>query len=201
MKANFGKWTAGLAILASFSAVMLPSCDYSQNEPIPSMSASPSQTTASPGVTLPPGTELTFETVIESGNLGGSYKGESAQILVISNFQTPLPEELEWVKPEHQTKILEVDYSNYLVVMVLNGYRGGIFSKLNIQRIWQNAGIVFVLAHFDDFVPGATSLPAYNSQYKAVKISKEQIASGANTFKLLDESGNERATATYEVLK
>ncbi len=134
--------------------------------------------------------------------MGGTYKGERAQILVIPSIHTPEPEELEWVNSLDQTKILEVDYPKYFVVIVFNGYRGGIFSQINILRIWKNTDMIFVVAHFNDFVPQATSLPAYNSQYQVVKISKQQIAHpGVLTFQLLDESGKERARVMAEVSK
>ena len=156
--------------------------------------------TPTPNVSLPTGSDLTFEPVVETGNLGGSYSGESAQIQVVSSVQTSLPEGIEWVNPEFKTVILALDYAKYFVVMVFNGSRGGIYSDLKILKIWQNTGTVFVLAHFNDFVPKATSLPASNSQYQVVKISRTQITRpGAITFKLLDESGQERATTIQNI--
>jgi hypothetical protein len=170
------------------------------NNPIVSVTPTVGPTpTAS--VSLPQGNDLTFETIVEPGRVGGPYQEDSAQIRVISFIQTPLPEALNWVYPDSETKILAVDYSQYFVVIVFNGYRGGIFSYLRIQRIWQNAGAIYVLAHFNDFQPAATALPATNSQYQAVKISRTQITqSGAFTFRLLDETGQERATVTANIL-
>ena len=107
---------------------------------------------------------------------------------------------LDWVRSRHQTTILEVDYSKYFVVIVFNGYRTGIHSVLNIQRIWQNENEVFVLTHFNDIVPEGTSLSLSNSQYQVVKIDRTLIThSGAITFRLLDELGEERAKAIYDI--
>lgn len=163
------------------------------------ITTSPSVST-SPSVTLPPGTDLAFGTVTYSGNLGGTYEGKSAQIRVISDIQEPLPEALNWVKPSHRDVILEVDYSKYFVIVVFNGYRSGIHRDLNVQKIWQDENEVFVLAHFNDFIPGATSLPAFNSQYQVVKIDRTLIMHPEIiTFRLLDEAGGERATTTCEI--
>jgi hypothetical protein len=167
--------------------------------PSPSQSPSPSDTTT-PSVTFPPGTDLAFETIVESGKVGGPYEGKSAQIRVVNDTQTTLPEWFDWVDPHNQTTILGVDYSKYLVVIVFNGYRSGIWRDLSIQRIWQNDNEVFVLAHFNDFVSGATSLPAFNSQYQVVKIDKTLITHpGEITFILLDELGEERARTIREI--
>jgi hypothetical protein len=167
----------------------------------PTISPTPSETTTPPPTgTFPPGTDLAFETIVKSGNLGGSYEGTAAQIVVINDIKAP-PRGLEWVNPEYQDKINAVDYSQFFVLMAFNGFRGGISSDFSIQRIWQNAGTVYVLAHFNDIVPQGTSLSATNSQYQVVKISKAQITHlGTITFKLLDETGKERATATSEFL-
>ena len=137
---------------------------------------------------------LAFETIVESGQVGGPYEGKSAQIRVIYDIQTPRPECFDWVYPRDQTTILEVNYTKYFVVIVFNGYRGGIFSDLCIQRIWQNTDVVFVLAHFNDIVPEVYSEPATNSQYQIVKIDRTLIThQGPISFRLLDEAGEERA--------
>jgi hypothetical protein len=164
-------------------------------------SATSSTISSTTSVNFPPGIDLTFETLIEPGRVGGPYQGENAQIRVISMIPTPTSEELGWVYPDNQPKILGVDYSKYFLVLVFNGFRGGIFSYLKIQRIWQNDGIVHILAHFNDIIPEATSLPATNSQYQVVQISRNQISqSGTIIFKLLDEIGQERAETSVSNL-
>jgi hypothetical protein len=161
-----------------------------------------SSSNLSPSITLPSGTELTFENIIKSGNLGGSYQGETAQIRVVSSLQTPLPEEFNWIYPDSKNMILAVDFTKYFVVMVFNGSRGGIYSNLKILQIWQTVDMILVLTHFNDFIPQATSLPASNSQYQVVKIARTQITQpGVNMFKLLDGSGQERAITIQNISK
>jgi hypothetical protein len=180
------------ALLIFVMLLIASACDNST-------SISPSETT-SPSVTLPPGTELPFDSVLYSGNLGGPYEGKSAQIRVIQDIQTLTPEWFDWVDPQEQNAILSIDYSKYFVVIAFNGYRTSIYSDLSIQRIWQSENEVFVLAHFNDFISGATSLPAFNSQYQVVKIDKTLITHlGEITFRLLDELGEERARAVYDI--
>jgi len=119
---------------------------------------------------------------------------------VISSNQTLPAEALGWVHPEYKNRILDVDYSTNFVVMAFNGYRGGIFSDFMIQEIRQDFKTVFLVAHFNDVIPTGTSLPVFSSQYQVVKIGRSQITqTGAITFKLLDETGNERATTTIEI--
>jgi hypothetical protein len=148
-----------------------------------------------PVITFSPESEIKFENMIYSGNLGGSYKGENARLLVVFSIQTSYPDEFNWLKKEHVPIISAVDYSRYFSVLVFNGYRSGIYGDFEILHIWQDNGVISILAHFNDYIPGATSMQAYNSQYQAVKISRTSITqSGPITFKLLDESGKERST-------
>jgi hypothetical protein len=153
-------------------------------------------------VTLPSGTDLVFETISKNNGTSGPYESKNAQISIINVIQPSLPESLQWVYPQSQNGILAVDYSQYFIIMAFNGWRGGIGAYFNIIRIWQSDGIVFVLAHFDDPKPGGTSLPAVSSQYQVVKVSRTQIAqTGDITFKLFDETGQERATTVETINK
>ena len=135
---------------------------------------------------------------MQPGRVGGPYTGVNAQIRVINSIQTVPPEALQWVYSDSKDTILAVDYSQCFVVIVFNGYRGGITTIMQIKRIWQVNNNVFVLAHFNDPPPPGvtlTVLPATSSQYQVVKISRTQLTqSGAITFSLLDETGYERAT-------
>ncbi|MDD5094661.1 MAG: hypothetical protein PHV74_09820 [Dehalococcoidia bacterium] len=194
-------------ILISVMTIPLPGCDSSDKTTLPSVSPTTVTVPASisPCViaTLSPGTDLKFEKIVEpERNIGFLYREDSAQIRVITSAQTPLPEEIEWVNAVSQTKILTVDYSEYFVVMVFNGYRSGISSNLKVQGIWQSAGAICVLAHFNDYQPDATSLSNTNSQYEVVKISRAQLSQhGEIVFVLSDETGNERARTTQMVLQ
>jgi hypothetical protein len=118
---------------------------------------------------------------------------------VIYSYRTIPTEVFSWVQPEYRQRILDVDYSKYIVVMAFNGFRGGIFSDFKIQKILRDSGTINILAHFNDFIPDATSLSSSSSQYQVVKIDRTQIThTGAITFRLFDESGQERATATCD---
>jgi len=150
-------------------------------------------------------TPLTFESIAGTPfghDLGGSYPGENAYVYVILNpLDRPLPGELNWVLTFERETILKVDYSKYLVVLAFNGFQYNIYSDFLIQKIVKQGNIVSIFAHFND-IPQASSTvsPAENSQYQAVKISRDQIKqTGLITFKLLDEKGKERARTTYEL--
>jgi hypothetical protein len=113
---------------------------------------------STPTFTLPPGTDLSFQTIFDSGSFDISNDiVDNAHIVVISSNQTLPVEAFNWIRPEYQSRILEVDYSKYFVVMVFNGYRISIYSMINIQQIRADAGTIFVLAHFNDSYPNATS--------------------------------------------
>lgn len=176
------------------STIPVPPSTSPISSPSPTQSVSPSPTITP---TLPPGIDLMFEEVLDSGDIGGLYTGRSAQINIITTDQLPQPKSIERLIPEHRVKILEVDYSQYLVIVVFNGWRSsiGINTNLNIQRIWIDGRTVSVRAHFDD--GSATVLPLNSSQYKVVKILKKQLPQqGEIAFKLVDDSGHQRAATS-----
>jgi hypothetical protein len=151
-------------------------------------------------VTFPPGRDLEFDILIETRQIGGMYKGEGAQVQVLTSVESLYPESLDWIEDHDRPALQNANYQGNFVILVFNGYRGNIYSYLRIQRVWQDGNTVYVLAHFNDFAPKATFLPAYSSQYEAVKIRKSQLGSlGTYTFKLWDESGKERASTTAEI--
>lgn len=183
--------------------------------PLPTSASSTTSITSTPtisensttGITpTAPASGIAFETIAIGD---GTYEGESAQIFVISSNQS-LPEEaLGWlvfydpqgkiVNSLGRDKILEVDYFNYFVVLVFNGWRGGIWSNFNIQVIIRENDTFTIIAHFNDRTEGY-SLSAKNSQYQVVKISRTQITQPrVITFKLLDESGKERTRVTSNI--
>lgn len=146
--------------------------------------------------TLPlKGAALMFEIIAGGDNMGGSYEGQSAVRIIT---QKPLPDEIEGIKPHDQPGLSDIDYTKYFVIIAFNGWRGGITSIFSIQKIIQNNGSIFIIAHFNDSVANTAALQAFNSQYHVVKISRDQVTqTGTITFKLLDETGQVRATATY----
>lgn len=174
--------------------LLLTGCEEKRINTSPSSLTS--ETEISTSVIFPSGTDLDFNLVGEFGDIGGAYNEKSGQIIVIANKTDSFLPNTDWVKPEHKNTILEIDYSQYFVILAFNGWRGGIGNpSFNIKRIWQKDNNIYVLAHFDDFIPGATSVPLYNSQYQAAKINRiDIIQTGEITFKLLDESGKERAS-------
>jgi hypothetical protein len=206
--------TIAAIVILTMQVTLLSGCigkatNTLSTSPITTMTTPAKPTPTSPAaaaptstVLLPTGTDLAFETIVQPGRVGGPYTGDVAQIQAIDNAQIEPAEVLEWVYPDDKAKILAVDYTKYFVLMIFNGYRGGISSYLKIWRVWQGVDSVFVLVHFNDIQPSATSLPAYNSQYQVVQISRTQITQfGAIAFKLLDEAGRERATSIETISK
>lgn len=150
-----------------------------------------------------PGSEdITFETIGGRFNeAGGSYDADYGWLQTSTNNQTQSSPAIDWVTTSDQETILTVDYSKYFVIMAFNGFRGALYSDFKIQRIWQDysTNTIFVIARFND--PNEELASAFeNSQYEAVKIARRQVVQpGVITFKLLDETGKERARTTYQL--
>jgi len=149
--------------------------------------------------------ELAFDLIGIFKNGGGTYTGANADIKAVTDWSPPLPEEISWLTEYDRDLLLSVDYSLYFVVLVFNGFRHAIFSDMRLFKISQKADTVFVISHFNDPpLPGVivTSLPADSSQYQAVKINRNQLAQTGNlNFRLLDDTGNERAFTSANIRK
>jgi hypothetical protein len=152
----------------------------------------------------PPGKRISYEHV----SIGDYYhKSEStAQIWVINSLQQyNRPQGIEW-KPnppnpqlsEPPSEINNFDFSEYFIIMVFNGFRGGWGDPMKIEGIRQDRDTVNIWVTFDDNL--ATSIPILSSQYSVLQISREEMTqSGEITFTLIDQNGQERASAIYEV--
>jgi hypothetical protein len=159
----------------------------------------------SPGSSILPGTTISFEHF----KMSGSYwrTEESAVIWVITSMQTySRPSGIEWqqeipVVPEPPPEFLNFDFTQYFLMLVFNGYRGGYGTAMEVKGIWQDKGIIRTSAHLDDPVM-TTSIPVYSSQYNVLKVNKANLSQFDEiTFRLIDELGKERAIATYKISK
>jgi hypothetical protein len=129
--------------------------------------------------------------------VGGPYEDSAAQIRVIITSPT-VSEVTGMVYSDDANALLKVDYQRYFVIAAFNGWRSNIYGEFKINRIWQSGNTILIKATFNDLIIGttpATYLPATSSQYQAVKLDRGVLTqSGELTFRLLDESGTERAT-------
>ena len=154
------------------------------------------------GVTFPSGADLPYENMVPIGNIGGDYTDSTAQIIIVTNNSGSSLSNSNWVIPEDKNVLDAFDYSQYFAVITFNGWRGGIGDPpFSIKRIWQQANVVYILAHFDDFTITKTYNELNNSQYQIIKINKTNLSqTGEITFQLLDETGTERAVVTATIM-
>lgn len=158
------------------------------------------------GTSFPPpsGTEISFERVSIEDYYHRSER--TAQVWVINSLQQyNRPEGIEW-KPnppdpqlsEPPPEISNFDFSQYFIIMVFNGSRGGYGDPMKIGGIRQDKDTVNIYVTFDDNL--STVNPILSSQYGVFQISREEMTQfGEITFKLIDQNGQERASAIYEV--
>jgi len=156
----------------------------------------------------PPGKGISFE-LVKHVTFGGGYyhrSEKSAQIWVIDSLQQyNRPEGIEW-KPnppdpqlsEPPPEISNLDFSEYFIIMIFNGYRSYYAESMKIERVRQDKDTVNIWTHLDD---GAEySNPIFTSQYTVLKINREEMTQfGEITFTLIDQNGQERTKATYEI--
>lgn len=180
-----------LSLVLTIILLTIPACNFSQ------------------GVKdlLPlPGKAISFERF----SIGNYYhKSEwSAQVWVINSLQQyNRPQDIEW-RPnppdpqlsEPPPEIINFDFSEYFILMVFNGFRGGWGDPMRIEGIRQDEDTVNIYVTFDDNL--STVNPELSSQYGVLKIGRKEITQfGEITFTLIDQNGQERTKATYEVSK
>lgn len=178
-----------LLLVLAIILFLIPACNYSQGG------------TSFP---TPPGKGISFERV----DIGNYYhrSERTAQVWVINSLQQyNRPQDIEW-KPnppnpqlsEPPPEISNFDFSQYFIIMVFNGSRGGYGDPMKIGGIRQDKDTVNIYVTFDDNL--STVNPILSSQYRVLQISREEMTEfGEITFTLIDQNGQERATAIYEV--
>jgi len=158
----------------------------------------------SPIVNFPSGKKISYERFSIHDYYHKSER--SAQIWVINSLQQyNRPQDIEW-KPnppdpqlsEPPPEINNFDFSEYFIIMVFNGFRGGRGDPMKIEGIRQDEDTVNIYVTFDDNL--STVNPVLSSQYGVLKIGREEMTqSGEITFTLIDQNGQERASATYNI--
>jgi hypothetical protein len=150
---------------------------------------------ASEKSTLPAGKELAFNTI--SKEQYDAYRENSPRIFIVTANQT-IPDNNPWIKNEEVIKLNSIDYSKYFAIIAFNGFLGYRRSDFEINKIIQDKNIINVVSHFSTI--SATTIPANSSESHIVTVSKESLIQyGEITFKLLDESGQEKAKAIREI--
>ena len=145
--------------------------------------------------TLPPGTDLPFDTVWTTDEYWDPRDPREPGIQVVAadphRFVAGIP-------ANAQAEIDKVDFSKYLAVVVFRGLAGPDF-PVTVETIRQTGDVIYVVAWFD---PGPqVSVPINSSPFHIVKVDKDNLTSrGSITFRLLDEeSGRERANVSVTV--
>jgi len=152
-------------------------------------------TPSTAGVAMSAATELNFKTIsIANDHIGNANR--DTQIEVISEkSNSVIP-----IDPLDQAKIDSTDFSKNYVIAVFYGWRGYANTAMEIKRVYQDKNIIYVSVYFE--IPAGTVAPGYSSSYRIIEISKESMPQfGDITFKLLDDTGKEKAQINQNITK
>lgn len=200
------KWLFSFVLAVT---LLLPfSCTSSNTKTVtvPSGSPSPVKTSSSPmpsgttelpeiTFTFPTGTDLEFETVVIAREPYDKNAPIKAEIQVLIN-KPEFP--AKGVLAIHQSKVTEVDFSRYLVLILFMGSSYPYSEGIEVQRIVQTKNTINILAQFPK--PQKTVVPGITYPYHIIKVNKDSLTQiGDITFILFNQWGKERATATYEI--
>jgi hypothetical protein len=188
---------SGCNLVKTETIATSPKPSDTKASPTATVATSPtlSDTKASPTETLPSGTNLDFSTIsIRHEYTENPVYTRVAKIVIISSKPV---NNIEGITLESTDRINEVDFSKHFVLVLFHGttYPG---NGIQVERIWQNEKTIYILAQFQK--TGVTVIPIDSGPYVVVQIVKDSLTQfGQTTFVLLDESGKERAEATYEI--
>ncbi len=192
---------AALALMGIVAfATALAGCVSHQavtTSPIVQTSRPPASATIAPAF-VPPGMELDFQTIVEPSQFGGEYPGKTSRIDVVTSPDGLPPQ--GWLSWRDRDLLATANYQGAVLIIVFNG-SNAIFGYLRVRGVWRDGAVIYVTAHFNE-ASGATStaLPAVSSQYQVLKIWRSQLLPlGQYTFRLLDETGRERASTVAEI--
>jgi hypothetical protein len=120
------------------------------------------------------------------------------QIYVMASKDSLLPPVLDQISAEYQTKLKTVDYSRDFILFAFMGFQSLTGPTIEVTQIWQIDNIIYIEAFFDK--GGPTYAPGWSSPRHIVKVSKDNMSRfGEITFILLDQEGEERARAVYNI--
>jgi len=191
--------TPGLVLLLVIFTVFIVGCKSGNT---PSIPLTTTETSTSAMSISQPAKKVPFEHFQTDGYY---YRIEdTAAIWVINDLlQYNRPQGIEW-RNQSQTEppnpIRSFDFSKNFILFTFMGFQAVTGPTIETMQIWQSVNTIYVQAFFSR--GGPTFLPTYSSPFDSLKISKDDLAQfGIITFLLLDESGKERAKATYEISK
>jgi hypothetical protein len=176
----------------------VPACDNS-------VSPSTSETTSpdtSATTTNPPENMLSFEHIFTSRNT--SVLEIPTKIYVMTSSDSPLPYPINDFWEYYDNKIPReeildtIDFSRYFILLAFMGSQPVTGPNIEVKQIWQTDNIIYVEAYFDP--AGPAFMDSLSSPYDVVKVSKDNMPQfGEITFILLDQNGEERARAVYDI--
>lgn len=174
---------------------LLSGCVSSQN-PDESLSISPDAASH-------PGNRLTFEYPRLAVAQMGVERDSPVYIYIMTNIASPLPVRWEYFTPydpeRGEKTINDIDFSDNFLIFVSMGFQSNTGPKITVENIWQDQGVIYVEADFD-ITMGKTVQSLYSEPTAIIQVSKGNMTQfGEITFILLDQLGNERATATCNV--
>ena len=154
-----------------------------------------------------PGTKVPYEIINDTLFTNSYYEDNNAKISIINNLDLIPEETIDWIYfKEDKESILAVDYTQYFLVLLFNGYRISTSAPINEQfhllNVWRNGNKITFHAHFDDVKPGGPTYFSDSSEYLVVKIKRTDLkVTGDIVFSLIDEERKERASTSYVINK
>ena len=172
-----------------------PNGTSTQPTDTPTTSATPT-TSPTPTTTNPPGNILTFEDIA----INWLYKELDipTQIRVMTSIDSQLPNVIDYITLESQPELNAVDFSRHLLLFAFMGFQGVTGPTIKVTQIWQIDNTIYVEAFFNQ--GGPKYQPTHSSPADVVRVSKDNMTQfGEITFILLDQFGEERASAVYNI--
>jgi hypothetical protein len=177
------------SVLLILTLLLLFSACNTNNSTTPTNSSTSSTTN-------PPGNILKFEDFQLFFSLKDLHI--PTQIYVMASKDSPLPPVIEEIFTDYQTKLEVVDYSRDFILFAFMGFQSLTGPTIEVTQIWQIDNIIYIEAFFDK--GGPTYEPGWSSPRHIVKVSKDNMSRfGEITFILLDQEGEERARAVYNI--
>ncbi len=123
-------------------------------------------------------------------------KPAAPQIWVMTDTQSPLPDTI--VLDAGQPELNAFDFSRQMLLFAFMGFQGVTGPKITILRMRQDGDTIYVVSSLDP--DGPSYQPSWSSPARVAKVSKAGMAQfGELTFRLLDQTGAERAVTSANV--
>jgi hypothetical protein len=115
---------------------------------------------------------LIFESI---GRGASSMTEPSSPLVIFSSSESQAKAFFEWIRPEHESSVRRVDWSERFVLAVFRGAEAWSGFDITVRQIEVKDGQLIITVLLKDPEPSGNALPGFTSAYDIVSVAKSRL--------------------------